>query len=161
MSNESDFFLIPIQKQDHPGWEWRIATWPVDQVDPPVHDLFDGTRLDPVKYQRVRLRDGKLENCFVIRDGDDVIMKPGNGFDYYVKRINYNNKINVNKDVNKDIPHDMMCDVCLINKKTHVMIDCNHVCICESCSIQIYNTTKQCPICKTMMTKPPLKLLFT
>jgi hypothetical protein len=161
MSNESDFHLIPIEKQNNPNWQWRVATWPVQQVDPHVHELFDGTRLDPIKYQRVRIHDGKLENCIVMHDGQNIIMKPGNGFDYLVKRINHNNKPSNHHDINQDVPHNMVCDVCLTNKKTHVMLDCNHVCICEPCSIAIYNTTKQCPICKTSMTKPALKLLFT
>lgn len=163
MSDDSDFFLIPIEKLHNPKWEWRIATWPVAQVDSHVHDLFDGLRLDPVKYQRPRVKDNKLENCEIAKVGDDIIMKPGNGFNYLVKRVTSNNKIEqeVDQDPNQDIPHEMKCDVCLYNKKTHVMLDCNHVCLCEACSIQIYNSTKICPICKVPMTKPALKLIFS
>ena len=160
----SDFHLIPIEKKDNPNWEYRAATWPVNQVDPHVHDLFDGTRLDPVKYQRVRLKDGKLENCQVVKNGDDVIMEQGNGWNYLVKRINTNNKLNHDDDQDnesEDVPHDIKCDVCFIRKKTYVMLDCNHVCLCEQCSIIIYNTTRICPICNTYMTKPAMKLIFS
>jgi hypothetical protein len=156
----SDFFLIPLEKQDNPNWEWRVATWPVSQVDPYVHDLFDGLRLDPVKYQRARYKDGKIENCEILKDGEDIIMKPGNGFNYLVKRVSFNNKSHTSID-QKEIPHDMKCDICMDSKKTHVLLDCNHVSLCELCSIHIYNTTKLCPICNTPMTKPPLKLIFS
>ena len=160
----SDFHLIPIEKKDNHNWEYREATWPIAQVDPHVHELFDGKRLDPVKYQRIRLKDGKLENCQVIKNKDDlIIMEPGNGWNYLVKRVNTHNKLDDdNQDNDNDsVPHDMKCDVCLDNKKTHVMLDCNHVCLCEKCSIQVYNSIKRCPICNTYMTKPAMKLIFS
>ena len=162
MSDTSDFLLIPIQKLNNPNWKWRVATWPVKQVDPHVHELIDNERLDPVKYQRLRLRDSKIENCQIIKDGDKIIMKPGNGFDYFVKKVSENNKIIKNDKIdNNNIPHNMKCDVCLDNKKTHVLLDCNHVCLCEPCSVKIYNNLKKCPICNTPMTKPALKLIFS
>ena len=91
-------------------------------------------------------------------------MEPGNGWNYLVKRINTNNKLDHDNDEDSDndnVPHDMKCDVCFNKKKTHVMLDCNHVCLCELCSIKIYNTTRSCPICTTYMTKPAMKLIFS
>jgi hypothetical protein len=161
-NKKSDFFLKPVKR---PNWEYRIATWPVEQVDHKVHDLFDGLSIDPIKYQRITWRDGVLQNCTVEKDVDgNIILKPGNGFDYYVKRISFYNKEEFKID-NKSIPHNMLCDVCLINKKSHMLVDCNHVSMCGPCSLKVYsgedNISKVCPICRTPVTKIPIKLLFT
>jgi len=164
MNIESDFHLKPIKR---PTWEYRIATWPVDQVDSKVHNLFDGKSIDPVKYQRATFRDGTLQNCVVLKDDNgDIIMKPGNGWDYYVKRVSFNNQIKEDEKVdNENIPHDMICDICLDNKKTHLLIDCNHVCMCGPCANKTFNgldgAKQECPICRTPITVPPVKLIFS
>ncbi len=159
---ESDFHLIPICKVNNPNWEYRIATWPVDQVDPKVHLLFDGKSIEPVKYQRKTFRDGLLQNCKVVIENGVIIMKPGNGFDYYVKKVSENNKtLDDVKIDNESIPHNMMCDVCMANKKTHLLPDCGHCCMCEICATELFNNAKKCPICQEDMVKQPLKIIFT
>ena len=158
----SDFSLFPIQKLGNPRWEYRKATWPAE-IEPEVHKLYNDEIPGPLYYNRLKLRDGTMERCKICKCGDDIHVEPGNGFDYLVKRVSTHNKLDhgSNQDPNQDVPHEMKCDVCLDNKKTHVMLDCNHVCLCESCSVQIYNSTKLCPICNTPMTKPALKLIFS
>ena len=45
------------------------------------------------------------------------------------------------------------CCVCLDNKKSILLVPCNHACVCDGCIAQIYYTTKLCPICRTSITE--------
>jgi hypothetical protein len=158
----SDFHLIPISKEGKSGWEYRVATWPIDQVDPKVHLLFDDKSIDPVKYQRKTFRDDTLQNCIILKENGRIVMKPGNNYHYYVKKVSENNKTLDNLDTDDDtIPHNMVCDVCMSNKKTHLLIECGHCCMCGICAIQVYNDTKKCPICTEDILSQPIKIIFT
>ena len=37
------------------------------------------------------------------------------------------------------------CSVCM-GHKIHVLIPCNHVCVCEQCAANIMASSKQCPV---------------
>lgn len=160
MSFKSDFSLIPIIKKDNPNWEYRPATWTSD-IDPFVHDLFDGINDDMnddniITYNRQKIRNNMLQHCTIVKENDKIIMKPGDGFDYDVKRISEHNKIN-----NNDIPHNMLCIICLNNKKTHAIIPCFHVVACSMCAQILYNQqNKRCPLCNVDFTDEPKKLYF-
>ena len=41
------------------------------------------------------------------------------------------------------------CKVCLVNKRSHVVLPCGHYCLCKVCAEEINKTTRQCPICRT------------
>lgn len=46
-----------------------------------------------------------------------ILFAPGDGFNYHVKRYTSKNK---ESEINNDeIPHEMMCVICLENKITH------------------------------------------
>jgi hypothetical protein len=39
---------------------------------------------------------------------------------------------------------EQLCCICLDNKKTHIVLDCFHMCLCEGCSKGL----KKCPCCQ-------------
>jgi serine/threonine protein kinase len=41
------------------------------------------------------------------------------------------------------------CVVCLDNEKTHMFKPCNHLCVCEGCSMAVMGSTAECPACRT------------
>ena len=44
---------------------------------------------------------------------------------------------------------DMMCVVCLVERKDYIFIPCFHMCACEGCATQIKNTkSPACPMCR-------------
>ncbi len=92
MSFVSDFSLFPIKKLGQPGWSYSKATWPMI-IDPMVHDLLDGQTEDDITYDRKRIRDGKMQHCTVTLEDDKLILKPGDGFNYLVRRDSKINKI--------------------------------------------------------------------
>ena len=52
-----------------------------------------------------------------------------------------------------DEDDDMMCSVCLVERKDHVFVPCGHVCACEKCVSQIRNTERHvCPMCRSPFT---------
>lgn len=44
------------------------------------------------------------------------------------------------------------CCVCMENKRTILLIDetghCNHLCLCDACAKRIFETTRECPLCR-------------
>jgi len=45
------------------------------------------------------------------------------------------------------------CVVCMSSKKTHVLVQCGHLCICEGCATSIqrgHRGERKCPICRTV-----------
>lgn len=155
MNFKSDFSLIPVVKKDNPNWEYRSATWS-SEIDSMVHDLYDGKNDDEITYDRHKFRNNMLQHCKIVKEGDLIIMKPGDGFDYDVKKVSERNKIN-----NDDVPHDMLCIICMNNKKTHAIIPCFHVVACFMCAQVLYNqSNKKCPLCNEVFTEEPKKLYF-
>lgn len=145
---KSDFSLIPVNKVDNPNWEYRPATWSQD-IDPEVHKLFDSTRDQPITYSRRKFRDGKYQTCIVKRLNDKIIMEPGDGFNYLVQKNSEINKTYDSHDVidNDAIPHELLCVVCLDNKRTYAAVPCGHLITCKPCTDLIKNTS-DCLICK-------------
>jgi len=45
---------------------------------------------------------------------------------------------------------DTECCVCMEANKTHILIPCGHVCVCETCADTIMATTKICPVCRAV-----------
>lgn len=43
------------------------------------------------------------------------------------------------------------CPICLNGPKTHIIIPCGHICLCENCSFKIMDINKSCPICNTIV----------
>ena len=53
------------------------------------------------------------------------------------------------QDATDDVPEDKLCIICLIKKKTTVIADCGHSCMCNSCSRELLKRdNKSCPICR-------------
>lgn len=156
---KSDFSLFPIKRLDVPGWEYRIATWP-STIDKKVHKLFDGQNNDLIEYPRMKIRDGKIQNCKIVKEGDDIILEPGDGWNFLIKRDSYNNREPNDEIDDNDIPHDIKCLICFTNKRTHVIPSCFHVVSCVECA-KILETMekKECPICRTQY-EGTLKRLF-
>lgn len=158
MSFKSDFSLFPIKKLGHAQWSYRIASWP-SEVDAEVHKLFDKTTKEPVYYTRARNYDGKVQYCKVcLDDTGNIVVEPGDGYNFLVRRDSTNNKEPEIDD--STVPHDMMCKICFANKSTHAVMECGHVAMCCICAKKVYDGLGQCPICKTDMEEPPIKLFF-
>lgn len=156
----SDFSLFPIKKYGVPGWEYRKATWP-EAVESCVHDIFDDINLEPIHYTRTTIYDKRIQYCKVSKQGNDVIMEPGDGYNFWVRRDTLLHK--KEKEIKIDdsvVPHTMVCKICLTNKMTHAVKECGHVSMCAICANEIYKTQKECPICRTKMTSYPIKLFF-
>jgi len=158
MSFKSDFSLFPIQKQGKLGWEFRIAKW-AEEIDMEVHNIFDGKTTDSVFYTRTTLHNPRTQYCEIKKEGDQIMMKPGDGYNFIVRKDSEHNKKEEQDDT--VIPHDMLCVICIEHKRTHAIKECGHVSMCHACSKTIYDTTKKCPICKTIMTEAPIKLFFS
>ena len=159
---KSDFSLIPIIKEGKSGWKYRPATWP-SEIDPKVHLLFDNISDDDIDYSRHKLRNDMLQHCKIVKEGNNIIMKPGDGFNYNIKRISKNNKLtNMDEHIdNENIPHNMKCIICMTNKKTHAIIPCFHVVACSICASLLYDdNNKKCPLCNSPFNEPLKKLFF-
>ncbi len=154
----SDFSLFPTKKLGKPGWEYRKATWP-DGIDEEVHKLMDKISTEPVYYNRKRNYDGKDQYCKVyVDENGNVLVNPGDDYTFLVRKDSENNKEPVVD--NTEVPHDMLCKICFVNKSTHAVMECGHVAMCVLCAKRVYDDTHQCPICKTEMEGPPTKLFF-
>ena len=141
---KSDFYLKPINIKAKSG----LATWHQD-TDVVVHDLFDGITDEPVNYSRVRIFDGKYQDCKVVKEGDKVFLLPGDTTKYSIKRINTNNKIN--DIVSED--GKFSCVICLEYERNHVAIPCGHVITCTRCTKSIEKEDLyRCPLCKVPYT---------
>lgn len=157
MSFISDFSLFPIQKIGKPNWFYRKATWP-SNVDPEVHDLFDNKNNDPIYYYRTTIHQPRTQYCKIYKQGTDIIVEPGEGYNYLVRRDSTNNKeIEIDDSV---VPHDIKCVICLSNKRTHAVKECGHVAMCIACAKQQYEMKGNCPICRVDMMEFPIKLFF-
>ena len=179
----SDFSLFPIQKLGNPRWEYRKATWPAE-IEPEVHKLYNDEIPGPLYYNRLKLRDGTMERCKICKCGDDIHVEPGNGFDYLVRIDSLNNvvvdntdiNINTNTDTNIDnnsndgtnntdntgtnVLQQLECIICLTNKRTHIIKECNHFVMCQECAIKVFNSDKKCPMCRCGMNVPAKKVFF-
>lgn len=171
----SDFSLFPIKKLGNPRWEYRKATWPAD-IEPEVHKLINDEITGPLYYNRLKIRDGTTERCKICKHGDDIHVEPGNGFDYLVRVDSLNNVV-VNVVVNNTIDNtntdntntdgtdsnslqQLECIVCLTNKRTHIIKECNHFILCQECAISVFNSDKKCPMCRALMIVPAKKVFF-
>eukprot|EP00928_Gymnodinium_smaydae_P038285 TRINITY_DN26436_c0_g1_i1.p1 TRINITY_DN26436_c0_g1~~TRINITY_DN26436_c0_g1_i1.p1 ORF type:complete len:567 (-),score=57.48 TRINITY_DN26436_c0_g1_i1:30-1730(-) len=43
---------------------------------------------------------------------------------------------------------DSTCVVCMSASKTHVFVPCGHLCVCESCGVEVMSSSKLCPLCR-------------
>lgn len=156
---QSDFKLIPFcNKLTKPGWEYRIATWP-EEIDKLAHKLFDNESTDSICYTRVTINDHRVQNCKITKETDgSVLMRPGDGAVYDVKRFNTKNKLTVIN--NNEIPHQMICIICCENKVSHILYDCNHFVLCGLCADKLYSDDPKCPICRKEIKIKPNKLFF-
>ena len=158
MSFKSDFSLFPIKHLGKAGWTYKPATWPSD-VDPEVHNLFDGKSTDSIYYTRITIHKIRTQYCEISKQGNDIIVKPGDGYNFLVRKDSVNNK-QIEID-DSSIPHDIKCVICLMNKRTHAVKECGHVVMCVLCAKQQYETNGECPICRTKMDEFPIKLFFS
>ena len=159
MSFVSDFSLFPIQKLGNPKWYFRKATWP-DNVDPEVHNLIDGKSTDPIYYTRTTIHQPRTQYCKISKQANDIIVEPGEGYNYVVRKDSTNNKETEVEIDDTVIPHDIKCVICLTNKRTHAVKECGHVVMCIICAKQQYETNGECPICRAKMLQFPIKLFF-
>lgn len=158
MNFQSDFKIMPVAKIGNPNWEYRIATWP-QEIDPLVHKLYDKETNDPICYTRKTFKDNRIQNCKIVRkQNGDVIIEPGDGSSYHVKRYGTKNKpVEIN---NNEIPHEMLCVICKTNKVTHVIYECNHFIMCGECSKVLFEQDPKCPLCRGEIRMAPGKLFF-
>ena len=51
-------------------------------------------------------------------------------------------------------------DVCIVCEERYIssVTGCGHIRMCYTCAIKIWNTTKKCPLCSSIMEQAPLKL---
>ena len=47
----------------------------------------------------------------------------------------------------------MQCVVCMDNARNIMLLPCNHVCLCKSCSDQLTASTHKCPVCNVEYTQ--------
>ncbi len=88
----SDFSLFPINKIGKKFWEHRKATWPLD-MEPTVHKLFDKKRAPPLNYLRRKGYDGQWQNCKIVKDDTyGLIVAPGNGYNFLIRRDTFCNR---------------------------------------------------------------------
>jgi len=98
----SDFSLFPIKHIGKKYWEYRPATWPIE-MDVAVHKLFDKKRNPPLHYIRKKRFNGKFQNCSIEKDDEyGFIVKPGDGYNFLIRRDTFHNK-EVDLD---DLPFD-------------------------------------------------------
>jgi hypothetical protein len=57
-------------------------------------------------------------------------------------------------DRTSEMIHDREhCVVCMSTKKTHILVPCGHMCVCEGCAASIQSGNREdrkCPICRTV-----------
>ena len=163
----SDFSLFPIKKLGQAGWEYRKATWPAT-VEQDIHKLYSHEITGPVTYNRQKIRDNTIETCKVLRrDDGKLYMEPGNGFDYSVRIDSVvNQKVDVtivdesSDEENSNNLQNLECIVCFTNKRTHIIKECSHFLLCQECAAHIFNSTKQCPLCRINIVEPAKKVFF-
>jgi Zinc finger, C3HC4 type (RING finger) len=73
------------------------------------------------------------------QDGDDSQQSENNSVS------SSSTKEFVRKNKRGDAPDEVLCVICLVNRKNTVIQPCNHLCICDSCADSYGNT---CPICR-------------
>ena len=152
----SDFSLFPIKKLGRQGWEYRKATWPIE-VDPEVHKIWDDSG-EEVHYTRVTNHKVRSQYCKVSKVNNEVIVEPGDGYNFLVRRDSTNNKeVEIDDSV---VSHDIICVICMTNKRTHAVKECGHVSMCQPCAKQQFETNGECPICRVEMVDFPIKLFF-
>jgi len=154
----SDFSLFPIKHLGQQNWQYRKATWP-PEVDNEVHKIINGKSDDPVYYNRTTIRDKRSQYCKISKQpNNDIVVDPGDGYLFLVRKDSTHNKEDEIDD--SVIPHDMICVICLTNKRTHAVLECGHVSMCSVCAKQQYDTNQECPICRIPMSQLPIKLFF-
>lgn len=160
MSFTSDFSLFPIKKWGNANFSYRKATWP-KEVDPEIHKIVDNITTDPIYYTRTTFHNARTQYCKVSKQGSDVIVEPGDGYNFIVRRDSNNNKLKEEIVDDNAIPHEMMCVICMANKRTHAVIECGHVSMCYVCAKLQHDTNHDCPICRVEMKSFPIKLFFS
>ena len=159
MSFTSDFSLFPIKKLGIPGWEYKKATW-APEIDKKVHQLFDGSIDENITYKRKRNFDGKEQECEIVKKGTmTFIMKPGDGYNYLIKRNSYKNNKDKKDGEDDDIPHDLLCLICQDSKRSY-SLECGHVVSCAECADLLFQGPKKCPICRKQFYNKPTRLYF-
>ena len=141
---KSDFLLKPLNCKTISG----LATWHAD-IDPAIHDLMNGYRIEPVTYTRVRRFDGKYQDCKVVKEDDSIILLPGDGTRYSVTRVTSNNRINDEKSED----NTTACVICQEYTKNHASIPCGHLVSCTRCTKKMEDQEERCPLCRVPYTQ--------
>jgi hypothetical protein len=156
----SDFEMIPVSKINTNGWVFKSATWP-SHIDPLVHKLLEKKSNVPITYIRKRWRDNVVQNCTIYMENDTLFMNPGDNCIYKINKKSIHNREPDDTIVDNSVPHELKCLVCLCNKRTHIVPDCNHVVACANCAIGIMTYgSKKCPLCNVPIKNNLEKIYF-
>ena len=158
---KSDFEMMPETKINKPGWNFRPATW-TSETDPLVHKLLEDKIQGPIVYTRKRWRDDVTQNCSIYKNNNELFMNPGDDYIYKIQKVAINNREPDQNIIDNDnIPHELKCLICLDNKRTHMVTECNHVVACATCTASLMKMDpKKCPLCNTLIKKNLQKIYF-
>jgi len=48
----------------------------------------------------------------------------------------------------KELSDEILCVLCLNERRSYLFNPCNHLCTCEKCAIDLMNKNSECPICR-------------
>lgn len=57
------------------------------------------------------------------------------------------------QDLKRNAPTPALCVYCITKSAEYFIVDCRHLCICESCLQAAGDTIKECPICRGRVRK--------
>lgn len=57
------------------------------------------------------------------------------------------------EDISSSNVQELICTICLTNRRRIIFIDCNHFATCFSCAQTIAQQSKKCPICRKSITR--------
>jgi hypothetical protein len=158
----SDFSLFPIKHLNKPNWEYRKATWPRD-IEVDVHRLYEKITAEPIIYERVKFYNNENQKCTIRwNEEDQFLVENDENYNFLIRRDStFHREIEISETDEKNIPHEMLCVICLTHKRTHAIPECGHVSMCEPCSHKVFSADQKCPICRKSMSYPPIKLFFS
>jgi hypothetical protein len=59
------------------------------------------------------------------------------------------NKTSIELSTYEEEVENKLCAICWTGKKTHAMIPCGHLCVCEGCAVVLVQKRSECIICRT------------
>ena len=131
----------------------------------------DDIHVEPGNGFDYLVRIDSLNNVIIDDNSNNNNTNNDNTNNNNVNGTNGVNNVNVNVNVNdsnntsittndQNILQQLECIVCLTNKRTHIIKECNHFVLCQECSINIFNSDKKCPMCRCQMIVPAKKVFF-